>query len=235
MTGPHIPDAAIDAYDDGEALASVTATRTLRGWPRRQAVIRAGLAAALPHLIEQWRCNNPDQRTPCARCPDLPPLADQEMLPHARQHHPETLTAPGPYRSTLCANGLCAVFPGRCRLVEKWSGAACDHDCHRAVAPTEPAEPLAPAADGATEVGATGPPVPVNLDADSLSAAVYALIFNGLTMALTADQWMHLGERERIAAAIYDELRNGGVEIRRAAKLAADRADQAERRAGGQP
>lgn len=44
---------------------------------------------------------------------------------------------------------------------------------------------------------------------------LYALIFNGLTMALPDDLWMPLSERERIAAAICDTLDDAGIEIRR--------------------
>lgn len=60
----------------------------------------------------------------------------------------------------------------------------------------------------------TTPTVPINPGPDPASRSVYALIFNGLTMALGPDQFMRLPERERIAAAIYDTLRDGGVEIR---------------------
>ncbi|HYJ33816.1 MAG TPA: hypothetical protein VE326_11405 [Candidatus Binatia bacterium] len=44
---------------------------------------------------------------------------------------------------------------------------------------------------------------------------VYGLIFNGLTTALTKEQWMPLSERERVAAAIYDTLEGAGVEFHR--------------------
>lgn len=53
MTSFEIPDAAVDAYDDGEALGQITADRT-RGWPRRAAAIRSGLEAAWPHLLKAW-------------------------------------------------------------------------------------------------------------------------------------------------------------------------------------
>jgi hypothetical protein len=47
---------------------------------------------------------------------------------------------------------------------------------------------------------------------------VYALIFNGITHASStaADErdWIRLSERERIAEAVYAELRTGNVEFR---------------------
>ena len=49
---------------------------------------------------------------------------------------------------------------------------------------------------------------------DPVSQRVHALIFNGLSAALTDDQWMPLSERARIADAIYDSLRAGDVEVR---------------------
>lgn len=54
----------------------------------------------------------------------------------------------------------------------------------------------------------------LNPGTDPVSQRTYALIFNGLTKALTAEQWMPLSERSRVAAAIFDELRSGGVEVR---------------------
>jgi hypothetical protein len=51
---PTIPDAAIEAYD-GAAVAAAMSNRYLRGQPRREAIVRAGLAAAEPILAEQWR------------------------------------------------------------------------------------------------------------------------------------------------------------------------------------
>lgn len=56
--------------------------------------------------------------------------------------------------------------------------------------------------------------VPLNLGTEPVSRRVYALIFNGLTLALTAEQWMPLDERERVTAAIYDALSAGGIEVR---------------------
>lgn len=53
---------------------------------------------------------------------------------------------------------------------------------------------------------------------DSLSKRVYALIFNGITRAsssATDDRdWIRLSERERIAEAVYAELRAGNIEFR---------------------
>lgn len=53
---------------------------------------------------------------------------------------------------------------------------------------------------------------------DKLSARIHALIFNGITRAsssATDDRdWIRLSERERIARAVYDELRLGNIEFR---------------------
>lgn len=53
---------------------------------------------------------------------------------------------------------------------------------------------------------------------DALSQRIHALIFNGVTRASssTADErdWIRLTERERIARAVYDELRRGDIEFR---------------------
>lgn len=68
---------------------------------------------------------------------------------------------------------------------------------------------------------------PINQGTDPVSQRVYALIFNGLTRACcSADEhdWMRLSERERLAAAVYAELREGGIEIRLADGLAVLRA-----------
>lgn len=51
----------------------------------------------------------------------------------------------------------------------------------------------------------------LNRGTDPVSRRVYALIFNGLTGALT--DFMPLSERERLSSAIYDSLRTGGVEV----------------------
>lgn len=51
----------------------------------------------------------------------------------------------------------------------------------------------------------------------TIADRVYALIFNGLTRATTeADEhdWMRLSERERLAEAVYAELRAGNIEFR---------------------
>ena len=59
--------------------------------------------------------------------------------------------------------------------------------------------------------------VPMNRGTDPVSQRVYALIFNGVTRASSTAEderdWIRLSERERIAEAVYEELRNGGVEI----------------------
>jgi len=47
---------------------------------------------------------------------------------------------------------------------------------------------------------------------DPVSRRVYALIFNGLSGALK--DFMLLSERARVAAAIYDSLVDGGIEVR---------------------
>ena len=53
---------------------------------------------------------------------------------------------------------------------------------------------------------------------DKLSARIHALIFNGITRASSsaADDrdWIRLSERERIAEAVYAELRAGNIEFR---------------------
>ena len=51
---------------------------------------------------------------------------------------------------------------------------------------------------------------------DPLSRRIHALIFNGVTRASAtrADFWMLLSERERMARAVYDELRKGNIEFR---------------------
>jgi hypothetical protein len=77
---------------------------------------------------------------------------------------------------------------------------------------------------------------PINRGTDPVSRRVYALIFNGVTRASsTADDeqdWIRLSERERIAAAVYNELMSGGVamscvdgleQLRRAAEILARR------------
>lgn len=77
-----------------------------------------------------------------------------------------------------------------------------------------------PPAGGA---GSAGPAqaesaVPFNRGTDSISKSVYALIFNGITHASSTAtderDWIRLSERERIAQAVYDELRGGGIEFR---------------------
>lgn len=53
---------------------------------------------------------------------------------------------------------------------------------------------------------------------DSISQRIHALIFNGITRAsssATDDRdWIRLSERERIAEAVYAELRAGNIEFR---------------------
>lgn len=67
---------------------------------------------------------------------------------------------------------------------------------------------------------------PLNRGTDPVSQRVYALILNGITRATTLteanadDSWMRYSERERIADAVYAELREGGIEIRLADGLA---------------
>jgi hypothetical protein len=67
--------------------------------------------------------------------------------------------------------------------------------------------------------------VPINRGADPISQRVYALIFNGVTRASSSAtderDWIRLSERERIAEAVYAELRAGGIEIRLADGLEA--------------
>lgn len=59
--------------------------------------------------------------------------------------------------------------------------------------------------------GTTTPSAPI-------SARIRALIFNGVTHASSASEeetdWIRLSERERIAHAVYDELRRGNIEFR---------------------
>jgi hypothetical protein len=60
--------------------------------------------------------------------------------------------------------------------------------------------------------------VPINRGTDGLSQRVYALIFNGITQSSSSAtderDWIRLSERERIAAAVYAELRAGNIEFR---------------------
>jgi hypothetical protein len=78
------------------------------------------------------------------------------------------------------------------------------------------------------------PPNPlINPHRDPVSERAYSLIFNGLTLALTAGQWMPLSGRARVSQAIYDELRTGGLELRFAdglemLRLAAMRFDEGD-------
>jgi hypothetical protein len=215
---PPIPDDAIRAYrrasEDAEEQATIItggdATTTIDVvWVG----IEAGLAAAWPLLAEQWRCTDPDLRTACTRCPDRPPLADHEMLPHARAVHPEVLTAPGSYRSTLCTWGLCAVFPGRCRLVEKWSRAPCDHACHKpaeshakdsAAAETQPSTPDAPWARS----GHPGPPHDPTPPVDDPLAHALDGNFNLTRQALTQLPEPQLANLTAAAANLVDIARD---------------------------
>lgn len=61
----------------------------------------------------------------------------------------------------------------------------------------------------------TAEPIPVRTP---LAERVYALIFNGITKASSAaiddGDWIRLSERERIAEAVYAELRAGNIEFR---------------------
>jgi hypothetical protein len=51
---PTISDAAVDAYENGAALAGLLArSGGARGWPARQAEIRGGLVDAFPYLVPQ--------------------------------------------------------------------------------------------------------------------------------------------------------------------------------------
>jgi hypothetical protein len=54
--------------------------------------------------------------------------------------------------------------------------------------------------------------------AQTIADRVYALIFNGITHASStaADErdWIRLSERERLAEAVYAELRAGNIEFR---------------------
>jgi hypothetical protein len=61
---------------------------------------------------------------------------------------------------------------------------------------------------------------PINRGTDPLSQRVYALIFNGITRGQADEYWMPLSVRERLTAAVYDELLSGGVEVRMADGLA---------------
>lgn len=54
-------------------------------------------------------------------------------------------------------------------------------------------------------------------DTDPLSQRVHALIFNGLTGAIT--EFMPLSERTRVSEAVYESLRAGGVEARLAVNV----------------
>lgn len=74
----------------------------------------------------------------------------------------------------------------------------------------------------------------------SLSERIHALIFNGITKASSAaideGDWIRLSERERIARAVYAELRAGNIEFRLGSlALLADTVDQEARLAAKTP
>jgi hypothetical protein len=65
-----------------------------------------------------------------------------------------------------------------------------------------------------------------NPQADPISKRAYALIFNGLTGALT--EFMPLSQRARVSEAIFASLRDGGIEFGVVDGLAKLRAANAE-------
>jgi hypothetical protein len=62
------------------------------------------------------------------------------------------------------------------------------------------------------------PAAPINRGDNPVAKLVYALIFNGVTHASSTAaeerDWIRLSERERIADAVYNELRASGIEVR---------------------
>ncbi|MEU4558555.1 hypothetical protein AB0F72_09195 [Actinoplanes sp. NPDC023936] len=72
----------------------------------------------------------------------------------------------------------------------------------------------------------------------SIASRVHALIFNGITRASSTAtderDWIRLSERERIAEAVYAELRAGNIEFRLGPLALLAEAVEAERKGADQ-
>lgn len=160
---------------------------------------------------------------PCVLCVGGTVFADDEMLGHLQRSHPDhPCVAACDYRSSLCQHGLCAAFPGRCRLVCKWCRARCAHDCHRTPvadvmawaatqtgeryefgrhAPTE--QPVSLVREGEPPTGVAPPEVGLLTSAEHRAMTLTGELFD-LLCEIAADGEARQGDLGELAGHIHD-------------------------------